>query len=486
MIRIPLDELSDEAWDGMQPMLMLPNREKEMARREKRYGWTEMPDEIQLWDADDQHLIVPRGFRDPFEQGMKAMNIPLEWHDARQSDKVMRYTAPFGAWPHQEAAAAAALAASDGIIESPAGSGKTGAGLEIIRLARQRHNLVIVNEIGIARQWAEEATRFLGDEFGIGIIGAGMWNEQRLTVATLQTLYSRMESLDESGWWSNWGLVLLDECHHQTAKTFISVMQRFPASVRLGLSATPDKTGDFEVAQGVLGDVIYRTTRHQLRELGILMRPTIEVVDTDFYYDYWPTHEVGKGERYVCQKPGCDISGVRRHGHRNNYTKMLKALVEDRARNLLIARRIGSRSGHRQIVVSKQTKHLNLIRAAMEYVGIRSKVVMLTGEVDDARRQEVRQELFDHEDIVVLTTIADEAFNVPPLDTMHMPFPTRNVGSIRQRIGRVERFWENKADPVVFDYRDWRVGVLQSQYNTRRWEVYAPETYKVIAKREED
>ena len=71
MIRIPLEDLPDEAWEAMYPMFMLPNHEKDMARREKRYGWTEMPDHIQLWDADEQHLIDPRGFPDPLENGFQ-------------------------------------------------------------------------------------------------------------------------------------------------------------------------------------------------------------------------------------------------------------------------------------------------------------------------------------------------------------------------------------------------------------------------------
>jgi superfamily II DNA or RNA helicase len=485
MIRIPLAELDDEAWAAMSPMLSIPNREKEAARKEKRYGWTEMPDEIQLWEADDRHLIVPRGFRDPLASGFRELGVPVEWVDARSSERTMAYTPPFGAWPHQDAAAERALGALDGIVEAPAGAGKTGAGLELIRRAGQARNLVIVNEIGVARQWLAEADQFLGPGFGYGLIGGNQWTEGRLTVATLQTLYSRMERLDGDGWWDRWGVVILDECHHQTARTFIEVMQRFPARIRIGLSATPDKTGDFEVAQGVLGDVIHRTTRHELRELGILMRPTIEVVDTDFHADYWGTHDATRATKYVCQKPGCELSGVRRHGHRNNYTQMLRALVEDRARNLLVARKIASRAGHRQIVVSKQRKQLERIAAAMEHVGFPDPVLWLTGGISEDDRMEVRERILEHEGSVVLTTIADEAFNVPPLDTLHMPFPTRNVGAIRQRIGRVERFYEGKKEPVAFDYRDWRVGVLQSQYNTRRWEVYAPEVYRVRNDREE-
>lgn len=483
-IRLSLDELRPEWMQAMHGLINIPNREKEEAVRLQRYGANDMPDEIALWYEDGGWLVLPRGLRDPLVNGFKEIDVEVAWDDRRTSDRVFQFwPAKRSLRPQQGPAAARLLAAQEGIYEAPAGSGKTVSGLELVRIARQRWNLVIVNEVGIAKQWEEEAHDHLGD-YGFGRIGGGVWREGRLTFATLQTLYSRAEQLPWE-WWAKWGLVMLDECHHQTARTFVDIMSRFPALIRVGLSATPDKTGDFDIAQAVLGDIVARTTRHELREMGILKRPTIKVVDSGFHFDYWPDHTATKKEGYVCQKPRCPKSGKQRHSHQNNYAKMLKALVEDEGRNDVIAREVKAREGHRTIVTSNQTKQLHEIARAFTRNGVGSKVYWLIGDTSEEDRERVRKELYKTEDAVLLTTIADEAFNCPPLDTLVMPFPTKNVGSIRQRVGRVERDWPGKGDPLVIDLRD-SVGPLLRQFATRRWEVYAPELYNVERYEEEE
>jgi superfamily II DNA or RNA helicase len=492
-IRIPLEDLDDDLWEKLAPELQLTNHAKLEAKKGRRYGWQDMPDVIEVWDTEDNHLIIPRGMLDPLRHGFKELDIPVEWEDRRSSDKIHGVWPPFDQYrSFQRPAAQRLIECQEGIVEAPAGSGKSVMGLEVIRRARERWNLVIVNEIGIARQWLAEAEDFLGPDFGYGIIGGGEWSEGRLTLATVQTLYAKLKdgTLDPQ-WCAKWGVVLLDECHHQTADTFIQVMQLFSARVRGGLSATPNKTGDFEAAQAVLGDVIHRTTRFELREEGILIRPTIEMVDTGFDYEYWPDHEATKAHEYECLKPGCPLSGKRRHGHRNNYQKMLSALVHDDSRNNIIAHKIQGRVGHPQIVVSKQTNQLMQIRKAMEALGagysadFDTKVLMLTGNEDDYQRQQVKRDIMEIGNVVLLTTIADEAFNAPPLDTLHMPFPTKNVGAIRQRVGRIERAWPDKLDAVGYDYIDLP-GPFRSQARTRRWEVYAVERYTVIRNGQEE
>jgi superfamily II DNA or RNA helicase len=475
-IRISRDDMRPEWWEAMQPLVSLPNREKEEAVKRRLYGASEMPDQIPLWYEDGGWIVLPRGIRDPLLNGFGALGVGVEWDDRRSSDRMPQVWPPFPLRPQQGPAARRLLEAQEGIYEAPAGSGKTVAGLELVRIARQRRNIVIVNEVGIARQWLEEGHDFLG-EYGYGMIGGGTWSEGRLTLATLQTLYSRIDVLPPE-WWAQWGVMILDECHHQTARTFIEVVSRFPSLIRVGLSATPDKTGDFDIAQAVLGDVVARTTRHELRDHGILVRPTVRVVDTRFQADYWPDHDATRKTGYVCMKPGCPKSGKVRHSHRNNYQKVLSALVEDRLRNDIIAARIKEFEGRRQIVVSKQTKQLHAIRAAMERAWVTADIIWLTGEVSEDDRVSARLQIEKNPNCVLLTTIADEAFNAPLLQVLHMPFPTKNLGAIRQRIGRVERAVRGKDWALVLDYRDG-FGPFARHFSDRRYGVYAEELYKV-------
>ena len=50
-----------------------------------------------------------------------------------------------------------------------------------------------------------------------------------------------------------------------------------------------------------------------LREAGVLMRPTVKVVKTDFSYFYWPDHESDEDDE--CMVPGCRLNGKRHHEH---------------------------------------------------------------------------------------------------------------------------------------------------------------------------
>jgi superfamily II DNA or RNA helicase len=52
------------------------------------------------------------------------------------------------------------------------------------------------------------------------------------------------------------------------------------------------------------------------------------------------------------------------------------------------------------------------------------------------------------------TTVADEGLDLPGLDTLILTTPTKSLGRIQQRIGRIMRYAENKRKPVVIDLVD--------------------------------
>ena len=58
------------------------------------------------------------------------------------------------------------------------------------------------------------------------------------------------------------------------------LMNRFGSRYRIGVSATPDKTGDFALATLVLGQIFHET---KPEDCDNLMRPTVVRVVTDFF-----------------------------------------------------------------------------------------------------------------------------------------------------------------------------------------------------------
>lgn len=485
-IRISLDQLPELVIDEIMGELSIPNEEKIRAKKEKIYGWTDLPDEIPLYEINGNTLCIPRGFRDPLTIGLEHHEIQIAWEDQRTSESILQFNPSFQLRPQQGPAAESIIAFEDGIYEAPAGSGKTVTGLEVVRRVRQRHNLIVVNQIDIATQWQLEAAQYVPG-IATGIIGEGRWEEAQLTIATLQTLYSRLEELIARGFFDKWGLVCLDECHHQQARTFMEVINRFNSYYRFGLSATPDKTGIFAMAQAVLGDIVHRTTRHELRDYGILARPRVEVVETGFQFDYWPTHTSTPFEH--CMKPGCKLSKKKRHFHRNNYQSLKKKLVEDENRNRLIAARVVRECytlKRRVLVDSSQKNHLRYIREQLIKLGASpNDIYWMTGDESDVERQRIKLEV-PQKPCILMSTIAREAVNIPTLDSVHLTFPIKNPGAIRQIVGRVERQYDGKPEPIINDYYDSEVGVLSNQFKSRRWNVYSVERYRVLRDGEEE
>jgi superfamily II DNA or RNA helicase len=87
----------------------------------------------------------------------------------------------------------------------------------------------------------------------------------------------------EDGFFDSFGFVCLDECHHATAETYNKILNRFSARYRVGVSATPDKTGDFELARMVLGPIIHTTHPHEVTNL---IKPRVVKIPTKFGFGF--------------------------------------------------------------------------------------------------------------------------------------------------------------------------------------------------------
>lgn len=450
-IRTSLAGLPEGAAMSIAEALSIPNLAKFEAQKQGVWGWQRMPDTIDLYEISNGQLIMPRGFAHSFTEGMEMMGHEVRWTDERTYESLFTIGNKIDPRPHQGPALDAILLHEQGIYKAPAGSGKTVTVLMAIRKAATR-SIVIVNTKDIVWQWIERTTEYLGEHFPIGQIGDGIFDvSPYLTIATAQTLHRRFDALEAEGFFDLFGFVCLDECHHATADTYNKILNRFSSRYRIGVSATPDKTGDFALATNVLGPVFHTT--HE-RDVPALMKPTIVKVPTKFGF------------------------GFRGGGRSNNYQQMLDALINNLDRNEQIVQLIMENAGHHQLLVSKRLAHLDLLRDMLFDRGFPDPIVTITGQDDNDARKEAKA-LAEVSPCLVLSTLADEAMDIPRLDRLHLPFPQKNAGLVTQQVGRVGRKHDEKADALVFDYADMNVGPLEKQWRVRRFEVYEPRGYKI-------
>ena len=123
------------------------------------------------------------------------------------------------------------------IMQLPTGSGKTAVAAAVAEgLAAKGHSmLALVHRRELVDQFCETLERVgLHGRYGVIASKRAPTPWAKFQVASVQTLYRR--NID---WWPKY--LVIDECHHARAKTWEEVIQRFPKSKILGLTATPSR-----------------------------------------------------------------------------------------------------------------------------------------------------------------------------------------------------------------------------------------------------
>jgi superfamily II DNA or RNA helicase len=126
-------------------------------------------------------------------------------------------------------------------------------------------------------------------------------------------------------------------------------------------------------------------------------------------------------------------------------------------------------NGRQVLVLSDRVQHCVDMAEQTASRGI--SAATLVGKMTKKQRAEVL-ELADSREIKALfaTTVADEGLDLPGLDTLILTTPTKSMGRIQQRIGRIMRRADNKKDPIVIDLVDAAPALFYM--HKKRWKLY--------------
>lgn len=333
---------------------------------------------------------------------------------------------------YQDAAVRAALAAREGVIQAPTGSGKT---VIAMGLAARLHTpvLFLVHTAVLLDQTVDKVREFLGVE--PGRVGGGHEDWADVTVAMVQTLQRR----DLSDLRDRFGLVILDEAHHCPAETFKALLQRFAARYRIGLTATPTRKDRLHpVLYDVVGPILHAVAPRTLVATGSIA-PT-EVVEVETGY---------KG------------------AYRNNYGALINRLARNKDRNALVVESVLRHRGGRSLVLSERVAHCALLAEALRQRGVPAQ--SLTGDMGREARDAVLRDFSEGraEVLVSTTALVGEGFDLPAIDTVFLTVPNGNVAKTTQALGRALRPHEGKIAGRIVDFVDGEVPLLKNQFRKR-------------------
>eukprot|EP00798_Chlamydomonas_sp_ICE-L_P000727 gene727-biopygen469 len=125
-----------------------------------------------------------------------------------------------------------------GIITLPCGGGKTVVALKIASELACK-TLIVVHKEFLLSQWRERIEQFMPDA-SVGLVKAGVTDThgRAVILASLQSLSMKSYAADT---FSEFGLLIVDECHRVGTEVFSRALFKTSFRYSLGLSATPDR-----------------------------------------------------------------------------------------------------------------------------------------------------------------------------------------------------------------------------------------------------
>ena len=426
---------------------------------------------ISCSDETEKYLCLPRGCEADLTDLLTEYNVHANWQDERNCGRPIDVEFKGQLREEQDNAASEMLKHETGVLSATTAFGKTVLAAALIA-ERKVNTLVLVHRQQLLLQWNSRLTEFLAineklpviekkrgrkmSQSVIGQIGAG---KDRLSdivdIAVMQSLVSKGEVKDCV---RNYGMVIVDECHHISAVSFEQILKGINAKYVYGLTATPvRKDGHHPVIFMQCGPIRYRDDAKKQAD----KRPFNHYLIPRFTGFRPPS---GKDEKEL------------------SIQDIYADIVSDEARNQLIVDDVvrGYERGRNSLVLTERTAHVDLLAKRLsERV---PDVITLVGGMSSKDTKEALIKISQTPPGKKLTIVATgkyigEGFDEARLDTLFLAMPISWKGTLQQYAGRLHRLCESKTEVQIYDYVDTYVRMLDRMYN-KRLNGYAAIGYK--------
>lgn len=424
------------AWCKENLVLSNPDYQKKV----RMHLWVgDTPKQLFLYSMNGNDLILPFGC-------LRAI-LPLLEGDLKKLFKTPKKVDFGGKVPlygYQEEAVGAMLINHYGILQSPAGSGKTQMGIALACDLGVK-TLWLTHTKDLLTQSKSRAEQYI-DPSMLGTITEGKVNiGQSMTFATIQT----MCKLDLDQYRDEWDCIIVDECHRvsgtPTAVTqFSKVLNTLRARHKYGLSATVHRAdGLIKATYAMIGEVVWTV-------------PDEDVKSRVMTVDVFP-----KGTGVGLNPCFLNTDGT------VNYAKMITYLTEHEERNQLILDDLKENRDHFNLVLSERVDHLKYLYSQLPPALKRQAAVIdgkMTTKTLKAEREQAIEDMRtgDKRYLFATYSLAKEGLDIPRLDRLYLATPQKDYAVIVQSVGRVARTFEGKQQPLVFDYVDSIKSLIKS------------------------
>jgi hypothetical protein len=421
-----------------------PEFYRAQAMRQPTYG---KPRIMHCCEDFPKYIGLPRGCLEEVEELLHSLDIKTQLIDKRFAGIPIDCQFTGMLRPDQELATAEMLKHDTGVLSATTAFGKT---VIAISLLAQRgvNTLILVHRRQLLDQWVVRLKQFLDiDPKQIGQIGSGKHKPTKIIdIAIIQSLSKKGVVDDIVG---EYGHLVVDECHHITARSFEIVARQCKAKYVTGLSATIiRKDGHHPIIFMNCGPVRYKVD------------PRKQAASRPF------THKVITRKTSFVLPPSIDTN------KKTLIHEIYSALVTDEERNSMILGDVLQSVQQKRfpLLLTERREHLEKFTELLS--PLITNVFVFKGGMGQKQREALINKLQstpdDEEKIIIATgRYLGEGFDEARLDTLFLTLPVSWKGVLAQYAGRLHRFHDMKREVIIYDYADMNVPMLAKMYRRR-------------------
>lgn len=404
---------------------------------------------FRLIEETNDSIFLPRGFLNPLAEFLREEKISYKIVDERDLKEKVQFNSTINLYDYQLDAFTQIGEKDSGVIVAPPGSGKTVLGLELIARKTQPA-LILVHRKQLLDQWVERIQSFLGiPKNQIGqISGRKKKIGEQITVAMMQSL-ARSTNRQELS--NAFGMIIVDECHHISAKTFRELIVNFNPYYLYGLTATPKrKYNDEKLIFYYIGDIIVK------------MKPISKEVGSDNLF----AKSKDKKENSLEIKIRETNLSAPFKSRIDEFELISKILIFDSARNKQIIDDVlyEVKNSKRILILTERKEHVEVLNL---YLKSRAETITLTGDDSVSKRKlKFAQIELGHFQVLISTgQFFGEGVDLNCFNCLFLVYPFSFEGKLIQYIGRIQRGKESK---IIYDYLDKEIPYFVKLYKNRQ------------------
>lgn len=470
-IYIPLKAVSAKVLNHLKRIASFKNPEF-YSKQALRLSTYSTPRIISCFDITDDYLAMPRGCEDAILSFLNENGVKYNIVDETNHGTPISVSFQGKEREEQLAAINALLMHSNGVLHATTAFGKTVTAAAII--ARKKVNtLILVHSKALLAQWHERLTEFLSIDYVEPPVPKKRGRHKKFSpigcldstdnslhgIVDIALIQSCLDGDSVKPVVENYGMVIVDECHHVSSITFENVLKGVKAHTIYGLTATPiRKDGHQPIIFMQCGPIRFSADAKS------------QITKQSF-------------ERYLIPRFTSYRSIT---DDKQSITTLYQLLSEDEIRNTLIVEDVckAVEAGRTPIILTNRTAHVTILAEKLR--GKVKNVVTLTGTGSTKEKRETLQYLQAislEEPLVIVATgkYVGEGFDYPRLDTLFLALPISWKGLVAQYAGRLHRENEGKKDVRIYDYIDIHEPVCDNMYR-KRLKGYASIGYKIISR----